>query len=190
MELQGGATKLQVDSRMRERYLGEIEASFVIGCTFRFPLLTIYPTQGKRWGDPGANIDTIEPAQVLQARLLSFWDAHFPNSTSLVDNSTPSSTPSTPTIDSTTSPRRVLIVSHGGSIRQLVSALLMSRGFELDLPLEHQAEGTSRRVANCSITEFVIDEVLENGGTILHLPFVRHELTKIYRRMDSETEID
>ena len=146
----------------------------ISGCTFSNGFIDAVRVQGKRWGDPGANIDTIEPAEVLQARLLSFWDSHFPS----------------PPNPSMSSPRQVLVVSHGGSIRQLVSALLMSRSFELDLPLEHQLEGTSRRVANCAITEMIMDEVLVDGGELGRTFLSYRKLTLFCGRMERKKAVD
>lgn len=133
---------LVLDERMRERHLGQL--------------------QGKTWGDIGVGQDLadlgVEPSEALQARLLAFWDSLFPT-----DPSTPSALG--PFADST--PRRVLVATHGGSIRQLVAGLLNERHYVLDLPPDAAVEGTKKRVSNCSITQVVVTEgpPSPSGGT-------------------------
>lgn len=133
---------LQLDPRIQERFLGEL--------------------QGKRWGDDGANRDSpsIETATVLSGRLLSFWHDRFPpQAPSQADELLDPPDPAKLSLD-----RQVLLVSHGGAIRMLVASLLKLPNYTVDLPPEHQEQGTDRRVANCSITQFVLSPVRAESG--------------------------
>lgn len=99
-----------------------------------------HATQGKQRGDPNVDMSTIEPAPVLLARLLSFWDFLFP--------SPPTSLPTT----ATTSPRQLLLVSHGGSIKTFVNGLLAERANDYAVVPEGFVGTVGESVANCSIT--------------------------------------
>lgn len=112
-------------------------------------------TQGKHIGE--GDVSTIEPTEHLRARLFSFWDTLLPP------------TGPEPQTTSTPNDRQILLVSHGGAIRGLVAALLESRSKDYTLDLqgdaESIAEGTSKRIGNCSITQFVVDWNSEQGAS-------------------------
>ncbi|KAM0756282.1 phosphoglycerate mutase-like protein [Meredithblackwellia eburnea MCA 4105] len=103
--------------------------------------------QGRKVGE-GDN-STIEPAKALHARLFSFWDDLFP----------PTST--SPTSNSNSTPRQILLVSHGGAIRGLVAALLSERAsdYTFDSANGPEAISVTKRVTNCSVTQFAVEPV-------------------------------
>ncbi|SGY74841.1 BQ5605_C005g03384 [Microbotryum silenes-dioicae] len=128
------------DERLRERFLGTM--------------------QNKRRGEcTAADSKTIEPTSEFAGRLLSFWDERFP----FTPTSTATSNGSTAAHgmneegSSSASPRQWLIVSHGGSIRQLLHSLLINRSSnyflsptEFSDPLDQVLD---RRIRNCCFTE-------------------------------------
>jgi len=94
---------------------------------------------------------TIEPAPVLLARLLSFWDSLFP-----------SPPPPAPAAASTL-PRQVLVVSHGGAIKTFVNGLLAERAADYAIVPEGFVGSVGESVANCSFTRVEMEWVEGEG---------------------------
>ncbi|SCV69240.1 BQ2448_2260 [Microbotryum intermedium] len=127
------------DERLRERYLGTMQGE-----------------QNKRRDEcTAADSKTIEPTSQFAGRLLSFWDEHFPST--LTPTTKPSTTNGTNEERSSwATPSQWLIVSHGGSIRQLLHSLLIDRSSSYSLSStesESLDQVLHRRIANCCFTE-------------------------------------
>lgn len=101
------------------------------------------PSQGKQRGDPDVDMSTVEPAPVLRARLLSFWDDLF-------------SCPPPGRFLSSDPPRQALYVSHGGSIKEFVNGVLDERAGDYAVAPEGFVGNVGESVANCSITRIAM----------------------------------
>lgn len=105
--------------------------------------------QGRKTGE--GDRSTIEPLDVLHARLFEFWDDLFPAEVPEPSAETPPRT----------TDRQILLVSHGGAIRALVQGLLSERAGDYSSDLPGESAGTGGRIGNCSVTQFVMER---NGG--------------------------
>lgn len=130
--------------------------------------------QGLSWSERGRiDASTAEATALFQARLLSFWDSLFPavapgtnaehSAFSLLHGSR----------DSSTVPLQVLLTSHGGSVRQLIQGLVGDRKDHYKVNLVERdpaklAEGTTRRITNCSITQFELERDAVTGTKLLY----------------------
>ncbi|ORY72239.1 histidine phosphatase superfamily [Leucosporidium creatinivorum] len=128
---QTDGVELQIDERIRERFLGEL--------------------QGKhRASAPPSAHQTIEPGPVLSRRLMSFWDEKLASLPSL---SSPSDPPTQILLVSHGGAIRHLI-------EDLVVARKQDYAIDLQTTDEETLrEGIMRRIGNCCVTEVHVEEV-------------------------------
>ncbi|GAA5996294.1 histidine phosphatase family protein [Rhodotorula paludigena] len=160
LSAQPQAPQLQLDERIRERFLGKL--------------------QGKRRGDPGADPTTVEPIPQLRGRLWSFWDSLFPPAGPAASSSASIASSASASPSTAAENRQFLYVSHGAAIREFILSLASQdvlpvekgggRSFDLLLPEQEAAaiRAGSKRIDNCSRTviemEWLEDENEKRRG--------------------------
>jgi hypothetical protein len=71
------------------------------------------------------------------------------------------------TSTATDEPLQILVVSHGGSIRQHIQDLIVERRADYIIELcgeEKKREGIEKRVGNCCVTEVRMEQILDEGS--------------------------